>query len=50
LIADVGFEPIDIGGLKNARYTEPFALLMAEIAYGGKKGPEMAYQFKWFKN
>lgn len=48
LIADVGFEPIDIGGLKNARYTEPFALLMAEIAYGGKKGPEMAYQFKWF--
>ncbi len=50
LIADVGFEPVDLGGLKNARYTEPLALLMAEIAYGGKKGPEMAYQFKWFKN
>ncbi|HTA75519.1 MAG TPA: NADPH-dependent F420 reductase [bacterium] len=48
MIADVGFEPVDLGGLKNARYTEPFALLMAEIAYGGKKGPEMAYQFKWF--
>lgn len=48
LISDVGFEPVDLGGLKNARYTEPFALLMAEIAYGGKKGPEMAYQFKWF--
>jgi predicted dinucleotide-binding enzyme len=48
LIADVGFEPVDLGELKNARYTEPFALLMAEIAYGGKKGPEMAYQFKWF--
>jgi predicted dinucleotide-binding enzyme len=48
LISDVGFEPVDLGGLKNARYTEPFALLMAEIAYGGKKGPEMAYQFMWF--
>jgi predicted dinucleotide-binding enzyme len=50
LIADAGFEPVDLGGLKNARYTEPLALLMAEIAYGGKRGPEMAYQFKWFKN
>ena len=49
LIADAGFEPVDLGGLKNARYTEPFALLVAEIAYGGKKGPEMAYRFDWFK-
>ncbi len=49
LIADAGFEPVDLGGLKIARYTEPFALLVAEIAYGGKKGPEMAYRFDWFK-
>jgi predicted dinucleotide-binding enzyme len=48
LIADVGFEPVDLGGLNNARYTEPFALLMAEIAYSGKKGPEVAYRFEWF--
>ncbi len=48
LIRDVGFEPFDLGGLKAARYTEPFALMVAEIAYGGTKSPEMAYQFKWF--
>ncbi len=48
LISDVGFEPIDLGRLKNARYTEPFALMVAEIAYSGKKGPEMAYRFDWF--
>ncbi len=48
LIRDVGFEPFDLGGLKAARYTEPFALMVAEIAYGGAKGPEMAYQFEWF--
>lgn len=47
LIRDVGFEPFDLGGLKAARYTEPFALMVAEIAYGGKKGPEMAYRFEW---
>src|SRR5581483_545901 len=49
LISDVGFEPVDLGGLKNARYTEPFALLVAEIAYGGERGPEMAYRFEWLK-
>jgi predicted dinucleotide-binding enzyme len=48
LIQDVGFEPVDLGALKNARYTEPFALLMGEIAYGGKKGPEVAYRLEWF--
>jgi 8-hydroxy-5-deazaflavin:NADPH oxidoreductase len=47
LISDVGFEPYDIGGLKAARYTEPFTMIVAEIAYGGKKGPEMAYRFEW---
>lgn len=50
LIRDVGFEPYDIGGLKAARYTEPFTKIVAEIAYGGPKGPEMAYRFEWFKN
>ena len=48
LISDIGFEPFDLGGLKAARYTEPFALMVAEIAYGGDKGPEMAYRFEWF--
>lgn len=48
LIKDVGFEPVDAGALRIARYTEPFALLMAEIAYGGKAEPELAYRFERF--
>jgi 8-hydroxy-5-deazaflavin:NADPH oxidoreductase len=48
LIRDVGFEPIDAGPLRIARYTEPFALLVAELAYGGQAGPELAYRFERF--
>ncbi len=48
LIQDLGFESYDLGDLAKARYTEPFALLVAEIAYGGGQGPEMAYKFEWF--
>jgi 8-hydroxy-5-deazaflavin:NADPH oxidoreductase len=46
LIRDVGFEPLDVGPLRMARYTEPFALLMAQIAYEGEDGPEIAYRFE----
>jgi predicted dinucleotide-binding enzyme len=48
LIRDVGFDPIDVGPLRIARYTEPFALLVAEIAYGRSGGPELAYRFERF--
>jgi 8-hydroxy-5-deazaflavin:NADPH oxidoreductase len=48
LISDVGFEPIDAGPLRIARYTEPFALLVAQLAYEGERGPAMAYRFEWF--
>jgi predicted dinucleotide-binding enzyme len=48
LIRDVGFDPVDIGLLRIARYTEPFALLVGELAYGGERGPELAYRFEWF--
>jgi predicted dinucleotide-binding enzyme/quercetin dioxygenase-like cupin family protein len=34
LIADVGFDPVDAGGLRIARYTEPFTLLVGELAHG----------------
>ncbi len=47
LIRDVGFDPIDAGTLRNARYTEPFALLVGHLAYEGKRGPELAYRFEW---
>ncbi len=48
LIRDVGFDPVDAGPLRMARYTEPFALLVGQLAYGGKRGPELAYRFEWF--
>ena len=46
LIRDAGFEPVDAGPLRIARYTEPFALLMAQLAYEGEEGPEIAYRFE----
>jgi predicted dinucleotide-binding enzyme len=46
LIHDVGFDPVDAGPLWIARYTEPFALLVAQLAYEGIGGPELAYRFE----
>jgi hypothetical protein len=48
LIRDLGFDPMDAGPLRIARYTEPFALLVAELAYEGEGGPELAYRFERF--
>jgi predicted dinucleotide-binding enzyme len=48
LIRDVGFDPVDAGPLRIARYTEPFALLVAQLAYEGTEGPELAYRFEQF--
>ncbi len=31
-----------------ARYTEPFVLLVGQLAYEGKGGPELAYRFERF--
>jgi 8-hydroxy-5-deazaflavin:NADPH oxidoreductase len=47
LIRDIGFDPLDAGPLRIARYTEPFALLVAELAYEGRRGPQLAYRFEW---
>ena len=49
LICDAGFDPVDAGPLRIARYTEPFALLVAQLAYEGKGGPELAYRFERFR-
>ncbi len=48
LIRDVGFDPVDAGPLRIARYIEPFALLVAQLAYEEKGGPELAYSFERF--
>ena len=48
LIRDVGFDPVDAGPLRIARYTEPFALLIAQLAYESGAGPQLAYRFERF--
>jgi 8-hydroxy-5-deazaflavin:NADPH oxidoreductase len=49
LIGDAGFDPVDAGALRMARYLEPFALLMGELAYGGDRSPALAYRFEQFE-
>ncbi len=49
LIRDVGFDPVDAGPLRIARYSEPFTLLIARLAYEGDGGPELAYRFERFR-
>jgi 8-hydroxy-5-deazaflavin:NADPH oxidoreductase len=48
LIRDAGFDPVDAGPPRIARYTEPFALLVGQLAYEGEAGPELAYRFERF--
>jgi 8-hydroxy-5-deazaflavin:NADPH oxidoreductase len=48
LIRDVGFDPVDAGPLRIARYTEPFSLLVGQLAYESKGSPELAYRFERF--
>src|SRR6267378_1055444 len=43
LIRDVGFDPVDAGLLRIARFTEPFTMLVAQLAYEGEGGLELAY-------
>ncbi len=49
LIRDVGFEPVDAGSLRVARYLEPFSLAVAQLAYEGNEGPEVAYRIEHFR-
>ena len=46
LIRDVGFEPVDAGPLRIARYLEPFTLAMAQLAYEADDGPQVAYRIE----
>src|SRR2546422_3208604 len=48
LIRDVGFDPVDAGPLRIARYLEPFSLLVGQLAYESDGGPELAYRFQRF--
>jgi predicted dinucleotide-binding enzyme len=42
LIQSIGFEPVDAGPLKNARYLEPLAGLNIYFGYGAGKGTDIA--------
>jgi hypothetical protein len=39
---------VDLGSLSAVRYIEPFSLLVAQLAYNGSVGPELAYCFERF--
>jgi hypothetical protein len=46
LIRDAGFDPVEVGPLRIARYTESLALVMAQVACTGDRPPEVAYRFE----
>jgi predicted dinucleotide-binding enzyme len=41
LIRQIGFDPVDCGALAVARYLEPLALLIGELAYNQGRRPEV---------
>jgi hypothetical protein len=47
-IHDMGFDLVDAGPLQIARYTEPFATLIAQLAYKMDGGPELSCRFEPF--
>ena len=49
LIRDAGFDPVDAGPLRLARHTEPFTMLIAQLAYETKGGAELAYRFERYR-
>jgi predicted dinucleotide-binding enzyme len=44
LSRDIGFEPIVVGPLKSARYLEPMAVLIIELAYNLKMGTKIGFK------
>ena len=41
LIKEIGYEPVDCGALVSARYLEPLAMLVGELAYNQGRRPEV---------
>ncbi len=42
---EIGFEPVDAGPLKAARYLEPMGMLNISLAFSQKLGPGIGYRF-----
>jgi hypothetical protein len=43
LAADIGFEPLDLGGLDGARHLEPYAMVWIKLALVQKMGRNIAF-------
>ena len=44
LAREIGFDVVDAGPLRSARYTEPMAMLYAQLAYDGGLGDDVAFR------
>jgi predicted dinucleotide-binding enzyme len=44
LARELGFEPLDVGSLKSARYLEPMAVLLINLGYGLNMGTNIGYK------
>ena len=44
LAQDIGFAPVDTGGLKSARYLEPMAAMIIGLGYGMKMGTNIGFK------
>jgi predicted dinucleotide-binding enzyme len=44
LSRDIGFEPADVGPLKSARYLEPMAVMIIELAYNLEMGTKIGFK------
>ncbi len=44
LITDIGFDPIDAGPLKSARYLEPLAMLLIQLGFSLHMGTAIAFK------
>jgi len=47
LIHDLGFDPLNAGPLRMARYLEPLTMLVAQLAYEQSENPALAYRFTY---
>ncbi len=44
LASEIGFEPVDCGPLKSARYLEPMGMQLIQLGYGMQMGPSIGYR------
>lgn len=44
LAQDIGFEPVDCGPLRSARYLEPMAMLIIDLAFDLRMGTKIGYK------